>query len=83
MFSFGSKLPATSNSHHEKFGNDVKIVRNGSADATGSTNKNIFQFGSKDNSSTPSIFEGASNKPFAIKSGKIKLHVLITCSGPQ
>ena len=68
-FSYGAK-PSTTKNGGETTDNGTKGIDANAVDTNGGSKTNIFQFGSQQNSSSPSIFGGATNKPFAIKSGK-------------
>lgn len=67
-FSFGSKSTTTTNGSENKSENDKKADTD-STETNGSAKTNLFQFGSGQNSTSSSIFGGATNKTFAIKSG--------------
>ena len=70
-FAFGAKPSTATNGGEITLDNGTKSTDATSVDTNGGSKTNIFQFGSQQNTSSPSIFGGASsNKPFAIKSGK-------------
>jgi len=68
-FSFGSKSATTTNGTENNTESEKKNADTDATETNGSTKTNLFQFGSSQNSTSTSIFGGATNKPFAIKSG--------------